>query len=603
MNTPDERVLALRGLMREWGWNAAVIVGEDPHNSEYTPSRWCQREFISGFTGSAGVVVITSDHAGLWVDSRYHIQAARELQGSGIELHKMISVEDAEWMKWIAENVPAGGKVGIDGICMSELDALQLQSLIAANGSSIISRPDFLGEIWPDRPSLPQDPVWLHEKIYSGRSTADKLSWFRGVLADRDCRYALVTTLDQIAWLLNIRSNDIAYCPVVISFAVVTPDAVALFADEVKFSPEVREALGSDGISVYPYDGVTGYIASLPADGKMMTDPSSLNYELAKAVNDRFGADGTVCCASPIDVEKSVKNAVEIEGFRQAYVQDGVAQTRFYHWLENAMAAGEQLSEADAADRLHEFRALCPDFLDESFETISAYQENSALPHYSTVRGQDALLQPHGLYLNDSGAHYRYGTTDITRTIALGPTTQLEREDYTIDLKAMIDLGMAIFPAGTPGCRLDAVARRPLWQTMRNFGHGTGHGVGNVLSVHEGPQTIRQNLKNQPMLPGMITSDEPGIYREGFHGIRHENMLLCVQAGSNGFGEWLAFETLTCTWIDTTAVITDMLDAAELEWLNRFNNSVYETLSPLLSADDAEWLYRKTRPVGIRTAL
>ena len=594
MNTPDERVLALRGLMREWGWNAAVIVGEDPHNSEYTPSRWCQREFISGFTGSAGVVVITSDHAGLWVDSRYHIQAARELQGSGIELHKMISVEDAEWMKWIADNVPAGGKVGIDGICMSELDALQLQSLIATNGSSIISRPDFLGEIWPDRPSLPQDPVWLHAKIYSGRSTADKLSWFRSVLADRDCRYALVTTLDQIAWLLNIRSNDIAYCPVVISFAVVTPDAVALFADEVKFSPEVREALGSDGISVYPYDGVTGYIASLPADGKMMTDPSSLNYELAKAVNDRFGADGTVCCASPIDVEKSVKNAVEIEGFRQAYVQDGVAQTRFYHWLENAMAAGEQLSEADAADRLHEFRAICPDFLDESFETISAYQENSALPHYSTVRGQDALLQPHGLYLNDSGAHYRYGTTDITRTIALGPTTQLEREDYTLVLKGMIGLATAVFPRGTRGANIDVLARIPLWKALRNFGHGTGHGIGHVLCVHEGPQDLRQNVYDQAMLPGMVTSDEPGLYREGMHGVRHENVILCRELEKNEFGDWLGFETLTCTYIDPTPILPELMTDEEKAWLNHYNEYVYIRLLPYLDEDEKRWLRSKT---------
>lgn len=599
MTEVETRIEALRAVMREWGWSAAVIVGEDPHNSEYTPSRWCQRRYISGFTGSAGVVVITLSHAGLWVDSRYHIQAARELQGSGVEMHRMVSVEDMEWMKWISDNVPAGGKVGIDGICMSQADAVRLQSLLSVKGTSVISRPDFLSAIWPDRPALPQDSVWLHDESCSGRSTADKLSWFRGVLAEKGCRYALVTTLDQIAWLLNIRSNDIDYCPVVISFAVVSPEGVALFADGAKFSSEVRETLGSDGISVYPYGGVAEYIAQMPANGRIMTDPSSLNYDLAKAVNDRFGADGTVCCASPIDVEKSVKNAVEIEGFRRAYVRDGVAQTRFYHWLEDAMAAGEQISEADAADKLHEFRAVCPDFIDESFETISAYQENSALPHYSTVRGHDAMLQPRGLYLNDSGAHYRYGTTDITRTIALGQTTGLEREDYTIDLKAMIDLGMAVFPAGTPGCRLDAVARRPLWQTMRNFGHGTGHGVGNVLSVHEGPQTIRQNLKDQPMLPGMITSDEPGIYREGFHGIRHENMLLCVSAGSNEFGDWLGFETLTCTWIDTAAVIAGMLDAAELEWLNRYNNNVYETLSPLLSAGDSAWLYKKTRPISM----
>ena len=592
-----ERIEALRGLMREWGWSAAVTVGEDPHNSEYTPARWCQRQFISGFTGSAGVVVVTMDHAGLWVDSRYHIQAAKELEGSGIELHRMISVEDAEWMEWIAANLPDGGTVGVDGLCMSQSDAARLQQLISLKDGRLFSRPDYLDSLWADRPSLPMNPVWLHGVEFSGRSTADKLSWFRGVLAEKGCRYALVTTLDQIAWLLNIRSSDIDYCPVVISFAFVTPASVELFAEISKFSSEVLAVLSADSVHLHPYNGVSAYIASVHPDGRIMIDPASLNYELGKAVQNVFGDGGIVRCDSPIDLEKSVKNTVEMDGFRKAYVMDGVSQTRFYHWLEDAMASGTLLSEADAADRQHEFRAECPDFLDESFETISAYQENSALPHYSTIRGRDAMLQPHGLYLNDSGAHYRYGTTDITRTIPLGPTTQLEREDYTIDMKAMIDLSMAIFPVGTPGCRLDAVARRPLWQTMRNFGHGTGHGVGNVLSVHEGPQSIRQNLKDQPLMPGMVTSNEPGIYREGFHGIRHENMILCVPAGENEFGGWLEFETLTCTYLDTAPIIKDMFDACELEWLNAYNQMVYDTLKPLLSESDAEWLFVKTRPI------
>lgn len=592
-----QKIDALRGLMSEWGWCAAVIVGEDPHNSEYTPLRWCQRQFISGFTGSAGVVVVTKEHAGLWVDSRYHIQAARELEGSGIDMHKMVSVEDCEWMDWIAANLPDNGRVGVDGLCMSRSDAARLQSLITCKGGQVVSRPDYLDALWPDRPSLPGDAVWLHGPQYSGKATAAKLEWLRGVMAGKGCGYALVSTLDQIAWLLNIRSNDIDYCPVVISFAVVTPRSVALFAEMSKFDADVRAALSADGIELYPYGKVSEFIASIPAGYKIMIDPATLNFELGKAVDQAFGADNTVCCASPIDLAKSMKNPVEIEGFRKAYIMDGISQTRFYHWLEDAMAAGERISEADAADRQHALRAECPDFLDESFETISAYQENSALPHYSTIRGKDAVLQPKGLYLNDSGAHYRYGTTDITRTIPLGPTTQLEREDYTIDLKAMIDLSMAVFPVGTPGCRLDAVCRRPLWQTMRSFGHGTGHGVGNVLSVHEGPQTIRQNLKAQSMEPGMITSNEPGIYREGFHGIRHENMILCVPVGQNEFGGWLGFETLTCTYIDTDPVIRELLDAQELEWLNAYNQRVYDTLNPLLDAADAQWLYAKTRPI------
>jgi Xaa-Pro aminopeptidase len=298
-------------------------------------------------------------------------------------------------------------------------------------------------------------------------------------------------------------------------------------------------------------------------------------------------------------VAKSVKNEVEIEGFRKAYIQDGIVQTRFFKWLEEEVTAGHRITESDASDKLHQLRAAMPDFLDESFETISAYGRNAALPHYTTVRGRDAVIEPHGLYLNDSGAHYKYGTTDITRTVPMGPLTYLEREDYTLDMMAMIDLAMAIFPEGTPGCRIDAIARRPLWQTMRNFGHGTGHGVGNVLSVHEGPQSIRQNLKSQPLLPGMITSDEPGIYREGFHGVRHENMILCVPAGENEFGRWLSFETLTLTYLDVTPLVIPLMERRELEWLNQFNNNVFNTLKPYLDDSETEWLDSKTKAINI----
>lgn len=592
-----ERIEALRALMRQWGWDAAITVGEDPHNSEYTPLRWCQRQFISGFTGSAGVVIVTADHAGLWTDSRYFIQAERELKGSGIELHKMESVECTDWIPWIAANVPDRGKVGVDGLCMSMGQADALQELFAARKVKLVSKPDYLSEIWPDRPSLPQGKVWIYDEKYTGLSTAAKLDWLRGKLAMKDCGYALVTCLDQIGWLLNIRSTDVDYCPFVISFCIVGPDRADLFLDENKLTPEVSAKLAADSIFTHPYLDVTKMLAKLEPEAGIMIDPASLNFDLGAAVRKSFSPRNIVFAQSPIDLAKSVKNSVEIEGFRRAYIADGVAQTRFYHWLEDSLKAGKKITEADAADCQHELRAMCPDFLDESFETISAYQENSALPHYSTVRGQDAVIGNHGLYLNDSGGHYYGGTTDITRTIPVGPLTQLEREDYTIDLKAMIDLSMAVFPAGTPGCRLDAVCRRALWQTRRNFGHGTGHGVGNLLSVHEGPQTIRQNLKDQPMMPGMITSNEPGIYREGYHGIRHENMILCVDAGQNEFGSWLAFETLTMTYIDTAPVIRELLDADEIAWLNAFNAKVCATLTPLLDEADALWLRTKTQPI------
>ena len=592
------RIAQLRHYMAEWGWNAAVTVGEDPHNSEYTPKRWCQREFISGFTGSAGVVVVTATHAGLWTDSRYWIQAARELEGSGIELHKMVSVEDKDWIGWIADNVPAGGKVGIDGLCMSMGEATQLAKAVAGKGAAVVSKPDYLEALWSDRPLLPQGMVRIHDDKYAGRSRNEKLEWLRAELGGAGCRYMFLNCLDQIAWLLNIRSNDVEYCPFVISFALVGPDSVDLFAEVSKFSAEILSELKKAKVNVHPYGQVGEYISTFKADGKILIDSASLNYETGKAIADSFGQDNIVEGSSPVELEKALKNSVEVEGFRKAYLIDGVVQTRFFMWLEAEMAAGHKVTESDAADKLHELRAAMPGFLDESFETISAYGQNAALPHYTTVRGQDAVLEPHGLYLNDSGAHYECGTTDITRTVPLGPLTDLEREDYTICLKAMIDLAMAVFPAGTPGCRIDAIARRPLWQTKRNFGHGTGHGVGNVLSVHEGPQSIRQNLKNQPMMPGMITSDEPGIYREGFHGIRHENMILCREAGENEFGSWLEFETLTRTYIDTAPLILSLMDKDEIEWLNEFNLGVAREVCPLLQPAEREWLERKTRPIG-----
>lgn len=585
MTMIKDRINALRRQMVQLGWDAAVIVGEDPHNSEYTPLRWCQREFISGFTGSAGVVVVTMDHAGLWTDSRYWIQAARELAGSGIELHRMVSVENTDWIEWIGQKM-AHGIVGIDGLCMSAALAERL-----AKVCTVVSKPDYLDAIWPDRPLLPQGKVWIHEDSFAGRSRADKLSWLRTELAGMGCTCMLVSCLDEIAWLLNIRSSDVDYCPFVISFALVAPDCVHLFAEISKFDET------PDGTVLHNYADLGRFIEGMDVQGRILADFSSLNFETAKALEKTFGRENVVSMPSPVSLAKAVKNETEIEGFRKAYIQDGIVQTRFFMWLETQVTSGCRVTESDASDKLHELRAAMPDFLDESFETISAYGANSALPHYSTVRGKDAVLEPHGLYLNDSGAHYKYGTTDITRTVPLGPCTDLEKEDYTIDLKAMIDLGMAIFPAGTPGCRLDAVARRPLWQTMRNFGHGTGHGVGNVLSVHEGPQSIRQNLKDQPLLPGMITSNEPGIYREGFHGIRHENMILCKSAGNNEFGQWLAFETLTRTYIDTAPVLVSLLDREELEWLNAFNLKVAADICPFLEKSEAEWLKNKTRPL------
>lgn len=589
-----ERIKNLRELMTKWGWEFAVISGTDPHNSEYTPKRWSQREFISGFTGSAGIVVVTAEHAGLWTDSRYYIQAVRELFGSGVELHKTSLPDSLDWADWIGKNISDSGKVGIDGLCISSKEVDYLSTRIAYRKGEVISRPNYLDSLWNNRPSFPIGKVWLHDVCYSGRSTSEKLSWIRERNCENGCECSLVSSLDQVAWLLNIRSNDVDYCPFVISYAIIEPTKVALFVDKSKVDTDVEMAFSADRIELHYYDEVADYIRKMNDLGSIFIDPSSLNYELNNTVINRFGMDRIVFGSSPIDLEKSIKNSVEIDGFRRAYILDGIVQTRLYYWLEESMKNNLILTETDLSDKIHSLRAENPDFIDESFETISAYGENAALPHYSTIRGKDAILKPRGLYLMDSGAHYRFGTTDITRTIPLGPVSQLEKEDYTLVMKAMIDLAMAVFPEGTPGCRLDAIARKPLWQTMRNFGHGTGHGVGNLLSVHEGPQSIRQNMKDQPISIGMITSDEPGLYREDMHGIRHENMILCVPAGENEFGRWLNFETLTMTYLDTSPLVLEMLDNEERRWLNDFNAQVAETLCPLLCEKEASWLRKKT---------
>lgn len=594
--TVKERIENLRNYMQQWGWSAAIISGSDPHNSEYTPERWRQRAFISGFTGSAGTVIVTMDHAGLWTDSRYFIQANKELEGSGVELHKVSQPDSTEWCSWLGNNLPNGGTVGIDGLCMSSAVVAEIEECISSANGKIESKADYLNEIWTDRPSLPLEKIWLHDVKFAGRPVSDKLQWLRMLMADAECNYMLITCLDQVAWLLNIRSADVAYCPFVISYLLVDTEKAVLFVETSKVTPEVSDAFSADAIDVLPYSDVAQYITNLQPDGNIFIDPQTLNFELELAVKAAF-KENIVCGTSPVELEKSLKNKVEQEGFKQAYIRDGIAQTRFFHWLEDAMAAGTTLTECDVADKLHEFRAEQPGFIDESFHTISAYGENAALPHYSTEPGKDATLKPCGLYLVDSGAHYDCGTTDITRTIPLGPTTELEKTDYTLNMKAMINLATIIFPEGTPGCRLDAVCRRPLWLTMRNYGHGTGHGVGNLLSVHEGPQTIRQNMKDQPLMPGMITSDEPGVYREGSHGIRHENMIICVPAGENEFGKWLKFETITRTYFDTGAIIPELLTDEEREWLNSFNKTVFDTLKPYLSTEDSDWLKSKTKAI------
>ena len=593
MMTPKEIIAQLRQMMHAEGWDAIVISGTDPHSSEYLPKRWQARKYVSGFTGSYGTVVVTHDHAGLWTDTRYFIQAVAQLEGSGMELHKLRVPDAVDFPEWLARHLGEGATVCVDGLCMPLATVEHMQTLFAPKSIQVVSRPDFIDALWPDRPALPDAPAFELGVAYTGRSRADKLAWLRQAIAERGCGSILLSSLDEIAWMLNIRSRDIAHTPVVIAYLWLDAQKAVLYATESKFGDELRAALAADGVELAPYADVVQSIAAWPTDTPIYIDGGMLNYALYEKVVEHYGS-AVVNATSPVKLEKALKNETEIAGFRRAYHKDGVAQTRFFYWLEQAMQRGERITEIDASDKLISLRREMEGYLDESFAPISAYGRNAALPHYSATPEKCSVLEPRGLYLIDSGAHYLDGSTDITRTVPLGPLTDDEAADYTCVLQGMIALSLASFPRGTRGANLDVLARMPLWKYCRNYGHGTGHGVGHVLCVHEGPQDLRQNLYDQPMLPGMITSCEPGMYCEGHYGIRHENMLLCYEEEQNEYCDWLAFMTLSCTYIDTTPLVEELLTDEEKMFIDCFNSSVYEALAPDLSPEEAAWLKSKT---------
>ena len=577
----------LRTLMRARGWDAVVVTGSDPHCSEYPAERWKQVEWLSGFTGEAGDLVVTLDQAGLWTDPRYFIQAEQQLAGTGIDLHKTRVPDQVLIPEWLERQFGPDGLIAVDGLCMGADFAQSLPG-------TVISVPDLLGPFWPDRPAIPQTPVFT---VNPGESRREKLDWLRAFLRGRECDGILLTALDEIAWLLNVRASDIEYNPLVISFLLVTQDALCWYVlkDEVE-DPESRATfsiLESDGVRLLPYADID-YLPS-ELHGRLFVDAATLNYQLyTNLVTARVPLEeGT----SPIGLRKAVKNATEVAGMREVHLQDGLAMERFLYWLERSVDAGREITEWDAAVKLGQLRADLPGYRGDSFETISAWGPGAALPHYITPHVHAPVIREGGLYLVDSGGQFDRGTTDITRTVPVGRISALEREDYTLVLKGHIDLAMAVFPEGTHGCRLDALAREPLWRSKRNFGHGTGHGVGWFLGVHEGPLDVRPNLNPTVLQPGMILSDEPGIYREGRHGVRHENLLLVVDAGQNDFGRWLAFETLTLCHFETDALELPLLDRSEIEWLNAYHERVYRTLSPQLPREIADWLREKTRAV------
>ena len=580
-----KRLEALRTWMQAEKADAFIIPSTDPHISEYVAPHWQSREWISGFTGSAGTVVVTRDKAGLWTDSRYFLQAAQQLEDTGIDLYKEMLPETPGISEFLCRELEAGNTVGIDGYVFSMLDARQLRKELANKQIELKNMADPMDSIWTDRPALPQAPACIYGTQYAGRTCREKLEDIRLEMKQAGAQALLLPALDEIAWTLNLRGSDVHCNPVVVSYLLIDEEEAHYFIEPQKLTPEVKAYLEDNRVTCHAYTDLLPYLRQLKASTLLLT-PGKTNQAVSEAVPESCRI---VEGASPVALLKAVRNEQEIAGLRKAMQRDGVALVKFLKWLEEAVPGGQE-TEISVDRKLHELRAAQPLYKGESFDTIAGYGAHAAIVHYEATPETDVPLQPRGFLLLDSGAQYLDGTTDITRTIALGPLTEEEKTDYTLILKGHIDLAMAVFPEGTRGAQLDVLARMPIWQHRMNFLHGTGHGVGHFLNVHEGPQSIRMNENPVALRAGMLTSNEPGVYKAGCHGIRTENLVLTVPAGEGMFGRYLKFETMTLCPICTKGIVRELLTQEEADWLNQYHRTVYEKLSTDLDEDERYWL-------------
>ncbi|GAB3203929.1 Xaa-Pro aminopeptidase [Pontibacter aydingkolensis] len=591
--TYQEKLAAIRSQMKGEGISAYIIPSADPHISEYVPDRYKCIAFASGFTGSAGTLVITEDAAHLWTDARYFVQANEQLEGTGFELAKLRVQNAPEYIGWLAELLPEGATVAYDAKLISVSLAQLLEAELVPLGLKINSDRDYLDPIWHDRPSLPASPAFLLGEEVTGESMESKLQRLRTALKKYRADYHLISSLDDLAWLFNMRGSDVKCNPVVLSFALISQDKAMLFMDAAKLSEEDQQRLHKAGVELEPYDLIEKAIISLPGSASIFIDPRRNCYALYKLL---LKSMRVVQDINPTTYFKAQKNDAEAEFTRQTMVKDGVALTRFFKWLEENIGK-TRITELTVVDKVREFRAEQEGFVGESFDTISGYKAHGALPHYRVTEESDAELQPDGLFLVDSGGQYTSGTTDITRVVSLGNLTEEESVDYTLVLKGMIDGSTARYPKGTKGYQIDAITRKPLWDYARNYGHGTGHGVGFFLNVHEGPHVLNPTPTDVPLELGMISSVEPGIYREGKHGIRIENLVLTVKDETNDFAEFYTFEHLTLALIDTTPVKKELLEAHQVKWLNEYHQKVVEKLGPHLTAEELAWLKEKAKAI------
>lgn len=586
------RLAALREEMRREHLSAFIFPSSDPHNSEYVPSRWEGRKWISGFDGSAGTAVVTLHSAALWTDSRYFLAAEEQLAGTEFQLMRERVEGTPSIAEWIATEIESAesSEIGVDGMCMTYAECSDLKTDLKHNGGiTVRTNLDILDRIWTDRPSVPLNPVSIQPIEYAGESCHDKLGRIRSSLLRRGASGMLMTQLDDIAWTLNLRGTDVHCIPVFVAWLIVAEEVAVLYIKDEKLSPEVIEYLNAEGVAVDDYDNIIDALNSY--DGyTLLIDPATTNYTLSQL----RGNFNLVSAPSPVPEMKAIKNEVECNGFRNAMQRDGVAMVKFLKWLEEAVPKGCE-TELSVSAKLRQLRAEQPLFKDESFDTIAGYEEHGAIVHYEPTPDTDMPLRPEGFLLLDSGAQYLDGTTDITRTIQLGKVTDLHRRVYTLVLKGHLSLQNLCFPRGAAGTQLDAVARVAMWREGMNFMHGTGHGVGSYLSVHEGPHQIRQEYRPAPMLEGMTVTDEPGLYLAGKFGVRIENTLLTVPYMTTEFGKFLRFEPLTLCPIDTRPIVVDMLSTEELGLLNAYHKMVYERLSPMLDEEHKAWLADKTR--------
>ena len=582
--TVNQRIEALREVMKREHLAAFIFPSTDPHQGEYVPDHWKGREFISGFNGSAGTAVVTLTSAALWTDSRYFIAAEEQLRGTEFQLMKLKMPGTPTIADWIGKECGAGAEVAVDGTVNSVSFVKELiADLRQQGGITLRTNLDPLAQIWKDRPAIPENTVEIYPLKYAGESCSEKISRIRKALREKHADGMLMSALDDIAWTLNLRGTDVHCNPVFVSYLLISSKDVTLYINKVKLTPEVEAYLKAEGVEVAPYEDVAKGLKDY-FEYNILLDPDEVNYTLYKQVSREI-----VEAESPVKRMKTIKNPTEIAGFRSAMLKDGIAMVKFLRWLKPAVEAGGQ-TEITVSDKLESLRAEQPLYRDISFDTIAGYQAHGAIVHYEATPDTDVPLKPEGFLLLDSGTQYLDGTTDITRTIALGPLTEEQKRVYTLVLKGHIQIELCKFPSGASGTQLDILARQALWREGLNFMHGTGHGVGTYLNAHEGPHQIRMEYKPAPFVAGMTVTDEPGIYLEGKFGVRIENTLLVTPYKETQFGQFLQFESLTLCPIDTTPIVKELLLQEEIDWLNQYHQNVLATLSPRLDDEEKEWL-------------